>query len=402
MPEFVYKVKDDGGNIITGTTSEESRKKAILALTQKGYSLISLQEPKPVGKKNFSFGFTEINQEEISIFTRQLSSLLRAGLPIMESLSLLSRKISRERFRERLEDIVNRIKKGESYSSALESHPDIFSQLYIHMVRAGEAAGALEKVLDRLAKIIDRNIELKRKITSAMIYPSTILFVGIGTIIFLVIYVIPKFALIFTDMEQALPLPTALILGISAFLRNSWCVLLGAMFIFGIAMKYFASSEFGRNFLDKLKLKIPIVGPVIEKGIVSSFSRILGTLIASGIPVLQSLDIAGEMIANSVFSREITRLKNSITKGQRLGIALQESNVFPDIVSSLISVGEEAGTLEAVLREISEIYEREVEERLRKMIIFIEPAMIVCMAFFVGFIVIAMLLPLFKMGALLH
>jgi len=332
------------------------------------------------------------------VFTQDLAVLLGAGLPIDRALTILMNVIERDRFKTVVGDVLKSVQGGTYLSDALVKHPKVFSTFYVNMVRAGETGGVLDHVLDRLGKFLEASQELKDYILSAMIYPAFLVFMGGISLIILLLYVIPKFSVVFSDLGAAIPFSTRILLGLSKGLRIWWWT--APVALTAIAAVYFRYSRTvaGRLRIDRTKLGLPLLGELIIRKETANFARTLGVLLKSGVPILQALELVRAIIRNTVISDAMKDIYQQVKEGDRLSVALENAGILPSLGVQMMIVGEESGRLDDMLIQVAGNYERAVKETIRRLIGLLEPTMILCMGFVVGFIVIAMLMGVFSMN----
>ena len=330
------------------------------------------------------------------IFTRQLATLIDAGLPLLRGLNVLAKQERDSVLKSTINKLADSVQGGSTFSEGLAQHPRLFNDLYVNMVRAGEVGGVLELVLTRLAEFQEKAQKVKNKVVAAMVYPIIVLLLAMGIMIFLLIFIVPKFETIFHDMLGDKPLPaiTLFVIGISDFMQEHWAVLLGGIVVLFGAGKVAARTRAGRAIIDRAKLRAPLFGDLIRKTSISRFSRTLGTLVTSGVPILQALDITRETAGNTVIARAIAQVHDSVKEGESITQPLEASGAFPPMVISMIDVGEETGQLPEMLLKIAEVYDDEVDNSVAALTSLLEPVMIVLLALIVGTIVIALFMPL--------
>lgn len=404
MTVYAYKAADAAGKIITGTIDAANEQGAAAGIHDMGCIPIRIRQDRSGGgvrsllSRDMSGVFQRVSAKDIMLFTQDLASLLQAGLPIDRSLAILIDVVEKEKFKRIVEDVLKAIQEGSYLSDALEKHPREFSSFYVNMVRAGEAGGVLEAVLERMGIFLESAQELREYITSALVYPIFLVFVGGVSIIILMTFVIPKFSMIFSDMGQAVPLSTRILLGASEGIRRYWWAILllvaGAVYY----LRRYAATPSGKLKLDQRKLKVPVVGDFVKKMEVARFARTLGTLVQSGVPILQAILLVKEIIANKVIANSLQVVYERVKEGDRLSKPLADTGMFPPLAIQMITVGEETGRLDAMLLRVAENYEKIVKNTIQRFVSFLEPAMILFMGLVVGFIVISMLLAIFSMN----
>ncbi|RRJ95567.1 type II secretion system F family protein [Opitutaceae bacterium TAV4] len=339
-----------------------------------------------------------INQKGLTLFTRQLATLINAGMPILRSLETLARQEKNIPFKNVVEDVAETIRSGGTFSDGLLQNPKVFDRLYVNMVKAGEAGGVLGTVLDRLAKFMEKAMKIKGKVKSAMTYPIIILFVAVAIVSALMVFVIPKFQEIFDGLLKGQPLPdiTRLVLGVSNFVKDHFIITLILVIGGWIGFKMFKKTKFGISLIDKILIKTPAVGPLFLKASVGRFTRTLGTLLSSGVPILQALLITRDTSGNVHVANALNAVHDRVKEGDSVGKPLEATRIFPTMVSSMVEVGEETGALPDMLNRIADVYDDEVDNAVASVTSIIEPVMIVFLAVIVGTIVIAMFMPLIK------
>lgn len=406
MAVYEYTGLDQAGKNTKGIIDAESPKAARLKLRRTGVFPTSLVEEKADKGERFFAGkevslkdiFERITIQDISIMTRQLGTLLKAGLPMVGALSAITDQIENEKLRKITSQVRERVNEGSSLAGALAEFPRVFSDLYVNMIAAGETSGALEIVLFRLADYTEGQVRIKNKVLGALAYPVIMVVIAVGVLAVLFTYVIPKVMEIFADLEQALPLPTVILITLSNFARSYWWVMAIALagIIFG--MRRYVQTEKGRYSWDKTILRVPIFGKIIRMTAVSRFTKTLSTLLASGIPLLNCLDIVRNIVNNAIVAEAVDTARESVTEGASLAEPLRRSKVFPPIVVHMIASGEQSGELEGMLEKVSEFYDNEVDTKVTSLTTLLEPIMILVMALIVAFIVVSILLPLLEMN----
>lgn len=372
----------------------------VQSLHQLGYipiRIASVQEEKK-GLRLPSFLSHRVGIKDLLIFTQEISTLLSAGLPIDRSLDILGTLTENRRLREAVKDILKRIEGGNSLSEALGYHPRIFPKLYINMVKAGESGGFLEGILSRLARYLQSTKEIRDYLVSAMIYPLILTLVSGISIVILMTFVIPRFARIFSDMGQAIPLPTQILLSISQSVKEYWWLGLGAVFLIYLILKIYQQNEERKWRWDRFKLNWITIGDLIKKVEVARFSRTLGTLLQSGVSILPALNLVKEIAQNQAISRSIGHIHDRLREGNRISRSIEETEVFPPLAIHMIGVGEETGRLDEMLIKVAETYEESVQNSVKRFVSILEPLIILIMGSVVGFIVVSMLLAIFSIN----
>jgi type IV pilus assembly protein PilC len=402
MATFAYVGRNRSGAVKKGELTAKTRDEAVDQLRKQNVVVTSLEEKTGSGgglKIQFGSGLTD---KDLVVFTRQFGTMINAGLPLVQCLEILSTQSENKVLREAIGEVKVSVEAGATFSDSLKRHPKIFNELYVNMVHAGEVGGLLDTILTRLAKHIEKAMKLKGQIKSAMVYPSAIIGVAFIVITVLMIWVIPIFAQMFSELSSGkvgLPGPTQLVIDMSNAFQSYWYMGLGVIIglVFGIK-KYYATAR-GRMNIDKFLLKIPIVGDLIRKASVANFTRTLGTLLASGVPLLDGLSICAKTSGNKVIEEALVNARVSISGGKTIAEPLANSEVFPKMVTHMIAVGESTGALDSMLGKIADFYEDEVDQAVASLTALLEPMMMVFLGVVIGFIVIAMYLPIFKMAS---
>jgi len=338
-----------------------------------------------------------VGTRDLAIFTRQFSTMIDSGLPLVQCLEILSKQTSREHFKKVIEQVTADVEAGSTLNEALAKHPKVFDGLFVNMVNAGEAGGILDVILSRLATYIEKIDSLKRKVKSALTYPAVVLTVAIGVTVFMLTAIIPTFAKLFSDFGAELPMPTKVVIAMSNFLRAAWWAMLLAIAGIFFALKRYYTTDGGKHVIDRQMLRVPALGDVLRKASVARFTRTLGTLVSSGVPILKGLEITAETAGNVILSDAIKETRNSIGQGETISGPLAKCDVFPPMVVQMIAVGEETGALDQMLNKIADFYDDEVDTAVATLTSVIEPVLIVIMGVIVGGMVIAMYMPMFEM-----
>ena len=392
MPAFTYTARNAAGELKTATVEAANAQDVVAQLRRQRMTVVKVDENAKPKKISGS-----IKMRDIVIFTRQFSTMINAGLPLVQALDILAKQTENKVLAAATRDIVFDVESGHTVADALAKHPKAFSELYVNMVAAGEAGGILDTILMRLATFMEKNDALVRKVKGAMIYPGVIMSVAVIAISVLLIFVIPVFQNMFAGVGMALPLPTRVVIAASNFLRGYWWAVIaagvGGSFMF---KRYYASSS-GKLVIDRLMLRIPVLGDVLRKSAVSRFTRTLGTLISSGVSILDGLEITAKTAGNRVIQDAIMQSRASIAGGDTIAAPLQKSQVFPPMVISMIAVGEQTGGLDEMLSKIADFYDEEVDAAVSNLLSLLEPIMIVFLGVVVGGMVVAMYLPIFDM-----
>ncbi len=395
---YIWKVRTNKGEVLSGEYECEDRKQVGDYLRKRRIVITSIKK-KP---KEIEIGFlkkTKVGVKDLSVFTRQFATMVNAGLPLVQCLDVLGRQLEKPHFKKVVQQVTSDVEGGSTLAEALEKHPKVFSDLFVNMIAAGEAGGILDVILGRLAVFLEKADALQRKVKGAMTYPTIVLTVAGGACIFMLMFVIPVFAKMFSDFGGTLPAPTRIVMGLSNFLKAYWWALGGGAAAVTIAFKRYRATEKGKMVTDRLALKIPVLGTVLRKSAVARFTRTLGTLISSGVPILQGLEITAKTAGNSVIQLAIQNTATSISQGDTIAVPLKESGVFPPMVVQMISIGEQTGALDEMLSKIADFYDDEVDSAVEALTAAIEPLMIVLMGTMVGGMLVAMYLPMFKMSS---
>jgi type IV pilus assembly protein PilC len=391
MPTFTYTARTVGGELKTATIEARTRDEVVTMLRKQRLSVVKVDAEKPAGRLG------GIKMRDIVVFTRQFSTMINAGLPVVQALDILGKQTENKALAAVTKEVVFDVESGTTIADALKKRPKAFNELYCNMVAAGEAGGILDTILMRLATFIEKTDALVRKVKGAMIYPGVIISVAASAILILLIFVIPTFEKMFSSVGMALPMPTRVVIGMSRFLQDFWWMLLGGAGAAAFAILNYYKTDAGRLQIDSLLLKIPVLGDVLRKSAVSRFTRTLGTLIGSGVSILDGLEITARTSGNRVIQNAIMASRASIAGGETIAGPLQKSGVFPPMVISMIAVGEQTGGLDEMLSKIADFYDEEVDAAVSGLLALLEPMMIVFLGVVVGGMVVAMYLPIFDM-----
>lgn len=398
MPVYNYRGVNRAGVKISGERAAGSKAEVVALLRREQISVSKLSEKgKEFNLPTFGSGVTT---KELAIFTRQFSVMIDAGLPLVQCLEILANQQENKTFKKVLSGVRGSVEGGSTLSAAMRQYDKVFDDLYVNMVEAGETGGILDTILQRLSNYIEKNVKLKRAVKSALIYPVVVLLVAAGVIILLLWKVVPVFAQLFVGLQVELPLPTRTVIGVSNFVGSIYGLMILLFFIVtAIVLRLWYSTPQGRLALDTVLLKLPLVGILLRKIAVARFTRTLGTLISSGVPILEGLDITARTAGNAVIERAILHVRKSVEAGRTIVDPLRETEVFPGMVSQMIGVGEQTGAMDAMLQKIADFYEDEVDAAVKDLLTALEPMMIVVLGVIVGGIVISMYLPLFELIA---
>lgn len=404
MPVFAYEAIDQNGKKQRREVDAKDKQEAISKIRSQGMRPTKIQEKRGATaaaagggaeKKKGGGGLLDrVTQAQITQFTQQLATLQDAGLPIVRSMKILSAQMKPGKFQRQLQQVTEDVEGGASFSEALAKFPSTFDTLFVAMVRAGEAGGVLDVILARLSEFMEKSLKLKKKVKGAMIYPIAVIIVAALILGFIMTKVVPQFEKMFNDLEQALPAPTQLLLAMSDAVQSYWYLLPAVLFVFWLVLRMIARSEKGSVAVDKFKLYMPIFGVIVRKSTISRFCRTLGTLIASGVPILEALNIVKEAVGNKVIANAITDVHGSIREGETIAEPLAASGVFDPLLVNMIDIGEETGELDKMLNKIADNYDLDVDVLVESLSSLLEPVLIVGMGLVVGFIVISLFLPL--------
>lgn len=400
MPLFQYKAKNVQGKTVTGTAEAMSQAVAARMLREQGLLPVSIEAGGAVAtrasRRTRGKG-GRVKLDDLVVFSRMLAVMIRAGLPLVEVINILGEQADKQRLKSCLAQVERSIEEGSSFTEALQKHPRVFSQFFISMVKAGEASGMLDTILDLVASYLEKMASIQRKIRSAVTYPAVVGFLALSITFFLVWKVVPKFEDIFIDLGGDLPLMTKITVGASHGIEEYWMYIIGGLIVFVIGVWQFGRTYRGRRVLDRIKLKMPVFGPLFLKVGVARFSRTLSVLIRAGVNILSALDIVAKTSGNSLIEDAVMKTKTSIQGGETLAKPLVDCGLFPPMVTRMVDVGERTGALENMLSKVADFYEDQVDATVGMLMSLIEPLLIVFLGFMVGFIVISMFLPMFKL-----
>jgi type IV pilus assembly protein PilC len=398
MAVFAYQGRSASG-LQKGQIEAPDRTSAVGELRKRAILVTQISE-KSGGKLAVRIG-SKVKDKEMAIFTRQFSTMIDAGLPLVHCLNILAEQSESKNLRAVTRNVARTVEDGSTLAESLRKHPRTFDDLFTNMVEVGETGGILDVVLQRLAVYIEKAAALKRKVKGAMVYPASIIGVAFLVIVFMLTFVIPAFAAMFKDLGADLPLPTQIVIGLSNFVRSYILLIIAAVVGAVFAVRSYYRTENGKSTIDALLLKVPVFGPLIRKVAVARFTRTLGTLVQSGVPILEGLRITASTAGNKVVERAVLQCRASVTEGKTLTEPLKLSGVFPPMVTQMISVGEQTGALDAMLSKIADFYDDEVNTAVNTLTSLLEPIMIVFLGCVVGGLVVAMYLPIFKLVTLI-
>ncbi len=396
MPVFTYRGTNRAGVSITGEQVAANKAELASVLRRQQINVVKMSEKgKEFSLPTFGAG---VNAKELAIFTRQFSVMIDAGLPLVQCLEILAGQQENKTFQKVLTGVRASVEGGTTLSAAMRQYEKVFDQLYVNLVEAGEAGGILDTILQRLSSYIEKNVKLKRQVKSALVYPVAVITVAVAVIVLLLWKVVPIFATLFTGLQVDLPLPTRIVIGMSNFIGGIFGLLILVVLVgIAVGMKVWYGTPGGRMAIDRGLLGLPVVGILLRKIAVARFTRTLGTLISSGVPILEGLDITGRTAGNAVIEKALQQVRKALEAGRTLAEPLKETDVFPGMVTQMIGVGEQTGAMDAMLQKIADFYEDEVDAAVKDLLAAMEPMMIVFLGVVVGGIVISMYLPLFSL-----
>jgi len=398
MPVFKWEGKDRQGQSIQGQIEASNTAVAVMQLRKQQIVPLKLREET---KKKAAFGLSlgsRIKEKEVAVFTRQLATMIDAGLPLVQSLEVLSAQQENPTFKNCLLAVKRDVEGGATFSDALRKHPKAFNDLYTNLVTAGEIGGTLDIILNRLSQYMEKSIALKKRVRGAMVYPASILGICVLVVVVLLVFVIPVFEKMFAGFGAALPAPTQFVIALSKFVQGNFVFILGGVAGLVFLFRRYRGTESGRMVTDRAMLKAPVFGPLLVKIAIARFSRTLGTLVSSGVPILDGLNITAKASGNKVLEEAIMRTRASISEGKTIAEPLGEASVFPPMVVQMIGVGESTGSLDAMLNKIADFYDEEVDATVAALTSLLEPLMMVVLGTLIGGMMVAMYLPIFKMA----
>ena len=409
MGQFVYKAKQGPDKIIEGVIEAEHEEMAVSRILQMGCTPLDVHAgPAPAMIKKIKGAVfspssgRRVRTQDIMVFTRQMGDLVSAGVPVLKALYLVNKQLKNKRLKGVVGQMIAVVEDGGPFSSSLAQFPGLFSPLYINIVRSGEVGGNLDSVLTRLADFIEKDYDIQSQVRTSLIYPGLILFVGGITIFVILTWVIPRISTIFTDMNESLPLITTALLVVSHFLSRFWWALVIAFILTGVQVKRVYATSEGKMWFDSLRLKTPVLGPFTQEVEIGRFARTLGTLLGNGVTVVTAIDTVRYVVDNEVLKQDVLKMSHQLTGGASLTQALQSCSLFPEAAVNMVAVGEETGQLHKGLLKLASYYEHQSERTMKRLTSLIEPVLILVMGVFIGFIVLGMLMPIFRMNLIIR
>ena len=395
MPTYAWKGRSRGGHLREGMMVAASKSQAIISLRRQQVMVVSIKEKgKEVALPKLRSG---VKQKELAIFARQLSFMIDAGLPLNQGLEILGMQQDNKTFQKVLYHVRHDVEAGLSLADALRNHPRVFNELFCNMVAAGESGGILDTILQRLSVHLEKAVKLKRAVKSAMIYPSAVISVAVLVLIIILWKVIPVFGALFSSLGSQLPLPTRILIRVSGFLGNYIVFVVIALALLALLLRYYYRTYHGRRVIDGILLKVPILGMLLKKIAIARFCRTLGTLISSGVPILDSMEITAKTTGNAILEDAILRSRKSIEQGKTISDPLKDSELFPPMVTQMIAVGEQTGELDSMVSKVADFYEEEVDTSVANLLTLLEPAIVLFLGVTIGGIVISLYLPIFSL-----
>jgi type II secretory pathway component PulF len=403
MPQYTYKARDKEGALHAGVMEARGREAVADQLSGQGFIPVDIKEQaKPILRTELSLGFTRITAQDLIILSRQLATLLSAGIPFIQTLVTLEKQTENPRLRDAIVEIRQDVEAGSSFSAALDKQPKIFSKLYVNMIRAGETAGILDQILERLALLAEHDAETRARVKAAVRYPLIVIVAIAVAFTFLVSFVIPKFAGIFAQFKTELPLPTRVLIGINYAVQHYWYFIILGIGLFFWGVIWYLGTPQGRWQWDRLKLKLPVFGILFQKVALSRFARVFSALQKSGLSMMVTLGIAGEIVGNVVIARAVEDMGESLRAGKGIVLPMEASKLFPPLVVQMVAVGEETGQLDVMLNKVSDYYDMDVEYALRNLSTMIEPILLLFVGGMVLFLALGIFLPMWNLMSLFH
>ena len=398
MPVYTYRARDRSGKVVTATMEAATEREVAASLRDKGMFVAEIKPPARGLNMDIKMPafLDRPGLRDVTIFSRQFATVIAAGLPVVQSLNILQRQADKQGMKEALGKIRNDVETGLPLSDALAKHPSIFNKLYIYLARAGEVSGNLDGILERVATYMEKQQAIRGKVKSAMTYPAVVLVIAVAVTFFLLTGIVPQFAQILDQLGGELPLITQVLVAVSDFLRFQWWLLLIIVVAAIVGLGFYYRTNNGRHVIDRILLRLPVLGPLVQKSSIASFSQTFGLLLRSGVNIVEAIDITKGTAGNIIVEDILTETKDGVQRGEQVSVTLMKyPQVFPPLVSSMVAIGEETGAIDAMLEKISEFYEREVDEAVDGLTAALEPMLIVFLGVIVGFIVAGMFLPMF-------
>jgi type IV pilus assembly protein PilC len=397
MATFSYTVRDASGQSRSGTSEAENAEILRRRLQEQGFTVTDIKQTAAGKKRSPGGGWGRVKLNDLAIFCRQFSTMIDAGVSLVRALDVLGEQTQNPKLRRMIIDIQQEVEAGQTLSKAMGKYPKTFTSLFVGLVRAGEVGGVLEEALQRLSHFLEKDMELRRKVKAALTYPAIVVVVAVGIVVGLCTFIVPKFVDLFKELGVTeLPAMTQVLVDFSDFLKNRWYMGLIILLLLYVTTKWFGTTRVGRRVIDRIKLKVPVFGKLHHKIVLARFSRTLGTLLVSGVPILQALETVAGVVGNGIIADAVMEARARIREGDRINDPLEKSRMFPPMVVHMISIGEESGALDTMLSKIADFYEQEVDATLQSLTSAIEPVLIVFLGVCVGFIVIAMFMPLIQ------
>jgi type IV pilus assembly protein PilC len=395
MATFAYTIRDASGAVKDGTSEGEDQAAVARRLQEQGFTVVNIQQAKVAKPKSRGGGFGRVKLAELSVFCRQFSTMIDAGVSLVRCLNVLSRQTQSAKLRRIIQEIEVDVQGGQTLSKSMSRYPSVFSNLFVGLVKAGEIGGALEESLQRLSSFLEADMTLKRKVKGAMTYPTIVMIAAVGIVIGLVTFILPQFVTMFKQMGvKDMPATTQFLMDLSHFLTSKWYLAVVIAVVSFAAFKAFISTKIGLRLFDRFKLKAPVFGKLNHKVCLARFARTLSTLLVSGVPILQAMETVAGTVSNEIMADAILNARARIREGDRIGDPLEKSRLFPPMIVHMISIGEESGSLDGMLSKVADFYEQEVDAALQSLTASIEPLMIVFLGGVVGFIVVSMFMPM--------
>ncbi|GGG23533.1 type II secretion system F family protein [Paenibacillus abyssi] len=398
MPKFQYKAVNGSGKRYSGVLEAATQQQAAELLREQGLWVTKLiDRSKSLLHRELEFGGPKVKTEHFTVFCRQLATMYKAGIGLVEAVRILSKQSPGKPFRKLLAEIAEDMKGGTQFSVAVSAYPTVFTPVFVNMVRAGEVSGKLDEMLERLAVFFEKERNTKEKVKSAMVYPAVMMIIMVLVVIFMMIFVIPRYVESFASMSIELPLPTRIVMGASEFMQGYWYIVVASLFVPSLLIRLIRREAWGRERLDYIKLKIPVFGKLWHKQAIARFSRTFSSLFAAAIPLMQGLSIVSDVVGNQAIGKVISDMKGQVRSGNSMAESLKESWLFPPMVVQMIAVGERSGSLDSMLEKVADFYEADVDAMAERLKSLLEPLMIVVLTGVVGLIVLAVLMPSFEL-----